>query len=58
MESFENVEYNALCDAGIVVKDGRRYLVSVMSNIPYTTSNVELFENVIAAVFAARGDLA
>ena len=29
-----------------------------MSNIPYTTSNVELFENVIAAVFAARGDLA
>lgn len=58
MESFENGEYNALCDAGIVVKDGRRYLVSVMSNIPYTTSNVELFEDVIAAVFAARGDLA
>lgn len=58
MESFENGEYNALCDAGIVVKDGRRYLVSVMSNIPYTTSNVELFENVIAAVFTARGDLA
>ena len=58
MESFENGEYNALCDAGIVAKDGRRYLVSVMSNIPYTTSNVDLFEVVVAAVFAARGDLA
>ena len=44
--------------AWLVGQDGRRYLVSVMSNIPYTTSNVDLFEVVVAAVFAARGDLA
>lgn len=57
MESFENSDWNALVDAGIVITEDHRYLMSVMSNIPCTAENIELFENVIAAVFAAHDDL-
>lgn len=50
--------YCGICDAGIVTVEGRDYLLSVMSSAPHSANNVAAVEEVVAAVFAAREDLA
>ena len=50
--------YDALVDCGIVTCNGREYLLCVMSDAAYTESNVEKFEQLIAAIFETRKDLA
>lgn len=50
--------YDALVDCGIVTCNGRDYLLCVMCDAAYTDSNVDKFEQLIAAIFEARRDLA
>ena len=50
--------YDALVDCGIVTCNGREYLLCVMCDAAYTESNVDDFEQLIAAIFEARRDLA
>ena len=38
--------------------DGRTYLLSVMTSLPYGDAQAELFYNVVEAVFATRNVLA
>lgn len=47
-----------VCDAGIVGAGGHDYLVCAMSNAPFSQENEELLENLLAAAFEARADLA
>lgn len=50
--------YCGICDAGLVTVEERDYLLSVMSSAPYAADNATAVEEVVAAVFAAREDLA
>lgn len=47
----------SLCDAGIIELDGKTYLMSVMTSLGDSASARESLEDLIAAVFAVRGDL-
>ena len=50
--------YNSICEAGLVELDGRTYLLSVMTSLPYGDAQVNLFYDVVEAVFATRDFLA
>lgn len=50
--------YCGLCDAGIVTVNDRDYLLCAMSSAPYSAEGEALLEELLAAAFAAREDLA
>ncbi len=49
---------DGLCDAGIVIDDGKAYLISVMSGAPDSDSNREAMMNLISALWQQRSSLA
>lgn len=49
---------DGLCDTGIVIDDGKAYLVSVMSGAPDSSSNREAMMNLISALWQQRSSLA
>lgn len=51
------LDFNAICDAGVVQIDDEFYLVSVMTGAPDDEDNRQLVENLIEALFAARDSL-
>ncbi|MBQ6455187.1 MAG: serine hydrolase [Eggerthellaceae bacterium] len=55
---MEEVRFNALGDAGIVSKDGKDYLIVVLSSFPGEDDTFYLAEDLIAALWSARTDLA
>ena len=57
-DASDGVDYNAVCDNGIVTYNGRDYLVCVMLGASYSDSTVEHAETLMAAVFALVEDLA
>ncbi|MDO5117542.1 MAG: serine hydrolase [Eggerthellaceae bacterium] len=55
---MEEVQFNALGDAGIISKDGKDYLIVVLSSYPGEDDTFFLVEDLIAALWNARTDLA
>ena len=55
---MDELQYNALGDAGIVSQDGKDYLIVVLSSYPGEDDTFFLAEDLIAALWNARGDLA
>lgn len=53
-----DLAYNGMCDAGIVSKDGRDYLLCVMTSAPVSQQNAERVEALAVALWQAREDLA
>lgn len=51
-------EDDGLCDAGIVIEDGKAYLISVMSGAPDSDDNRQAVANLIAALWSQRSSLA
>lgn len=49
---------DGLCDTGIVIDDGKAYLISVMSGAPDSSSNREAMMNLISALWQQRSSLA
>ncbi len=54
---WDEYDYNAICDAGIVTLDGNTYIVSVMTGLPDGEENYTLVESLISALFEARYEL-
>lgn len=50
-------DYNSICDNGVVLIDGHKYVLCVMTSAYYSDSNVELVENLVNAVFATHASL-
>ncbi len=53
----DDPDYSSLCDAGIIQADGHTYILSVMTSMSDSESNRALFEDIVQALFAARGTL-
>lgn len=47
-------DYNGMCDSAIIVERGVPYLLTIMTDTPYTEPNVELFSDMAAALLDAR----
>ena len=54
----EQVQFNALGDAGIISLDGKDYLIVVLSSYPGEEDNFYLAEDLISALWNARDDRA
>ena len=54
---MDELQFNALGDAGIISKDGKDYLIVVLSSYPGEEDNFSLAENLITALWNARTDL-
>ena len=54
---WDEYDYNAICDAGIVTLDGNTYIVIVMTGLPDGEENYALVESLISALFEARYEL-
>lgn len=57
-DSSDGIDYNAICDNGIVTYNGRDYLVCVMLGASYSDTTVEHAETLMSAIFALYEDLA
>ncbi|WP_143412195.1 serine hydrolase [Arabiibacter massiliensis] len=51
-------DMDGFCDSGIVTENGRAYLLTVMTSLPYSTEVEYDFEALVQAVWSARGDIA
>lgn len=49
--------FNGTCDAGIVEKDGHRWILSVMSSAPDSSASEDAEIELIKQIWEARGDL-
>lgn len=47
-------DYNGMCDSAIIFERGVPYLLTIMTDTPYTEPNVELFSDMAAALLDAR----
>lgn len=50
-------DYNAVNDAGIIVEDGRSYLMCIMTDVPDTDANRALLSNLARALWETRSAL-
>lgn len=50
-------DYDGFCDSGIVTEDGHPYLLTVMSNLPYSAEAEYPFETLVSTLWGARGEL-